>query len=249
MRVLLTGCSRGLGLELTHQLLANKFDVLGISRNKPENIKHQNFHWECVDLLELKKLGPICANFFLDSAFDVVIHNAGLGLGKLTLEEQDFTNLFKLHFEAPFIISNMAIKAALARNTKSSGKSSSLRIVNMSSMSVHIPFRGLGSYSASKAALEAMARTYVKEWGDYGIDVINVCPDYMETDMTGDVATSVKQRIVDSIPDKKPLTADRVAQIIVNDILGDKNPWGGKSIIISKRRLWKKKLIEAEWIE
>ena len=52
-------------------------------------------------------------------------------------------------------------------------------IVNISTMATRKPFEGLGGYTASKAALNALTRLMAKEWGGYGIRVNTVVMGWM----------------------------------------------------------------------
>lgn len=52
-------------------------------------------------------------------------------------------------------------------------------IVNISTMATRKPFEGLGGYTASKAALNALTRLMAKEWGGYGIRVNTVIMGWM----------------------------------------------------------------------
>ena len=243
MKVLLTGSSRGLGREILERLLRHDCEVWGISRQNPETFTHPKFHplnWDLGDSAQLKKR---LDGEFSASAFDTIIHNAGHGIGELSLRSNETNRhlLFGLHYEAPLLISNFLIERALATG-------SLLNIVQISSLAVHVPFRGLGDYSASKAAVEALGRVYVKEWGRFGIDVLNVCPDYMESDMTAAVDPSVKEQILAVSVDQKPLLISTVAAYVIREILEKKKPWRGKSVIISNRPVLKNQMLSCEWI-
>jgi NAD(P)-dependent dehydrogenase (short-subunit alcohol dehydrogenase family) len=52
-------------------------------------------------------------------------------------------------------------------------------IVNISTMATRKPFPGLGGYTASKAALNAVTRLLAKEWGPYGVRVNTVAMGWM----------------------------------------------------------------------
>lgn len=243
MKVLLTGCSRGLGFEILKQLLDQNCEVWGVSREAPRNMNHPKFHFQSMDLSKLDHLPMQLRSAFSRMTFDAVIHNAGMGLGKHALDSAaaDWKKLSALHFEAPLEINNFAIQRALSVNHP-------LRIVQVTSISVHVPFRGLGIYSSSKAALEAMGRTYAKEWFRYGVDLINIAPDYMETDMTESLPAEARELILEGIPDKAPLSSESVAAVLVSELLKPMAPWRGKTWILSKRPALKAQAPQAEWI-
>ena len=56
---------------------------------------------------------------------------------------------------------------------------------------------GQASYAASKAGLNALARTSAREVGAFGIRVNVVAPGWIDTPMTADVPADVRQRAVE----------------------------------------------------
>lgn len=91
-KILITGCSSGLGLALTNFYLEEGYIVYGISRNKP-NIKDKNLIYKSFDLSKTYDIKNSLTPF-IDSIGNIntVYLNAGMlgeikEMGKLSLDE------------------------------------------------------------------------------------------------------------------------------------------------------------------
>jgi NAD(P)-dependent dehydrogenase (short-subunit alcohol dehydrogenase family) len=101
---------------------------------------------------------------------DVLVNNAAAITVGLT-PEQDVESLdssLAVNVRAPFLL-----VAALAPNMAATGGGS---IVNVSTMAASIGLPGLAVYSASKAALESLTRTWAAEFGSAGVRVNTISP-------------------------------------------------------------------------
>jgi NAD(P)-dependent dehydrogenase (short-subunit alcohol dehydrogenase family) len=101
---------------------------------------------------------------------DVLVNNAAAITVGLT-PEQDVESLdssLAVNVRAPFLL-----VAALAPKMAARGGGS---IVNVSTMAASIGLPGLAVYSASKAALESLTRTWAAEFGSAGVRVNTISP-------------------------------------------------------------------------
>ncbi|KAF2721447.1 NAD(P)-binding protein [Polychaeton citri CBS 116435] len=109
---------------------------------------------------------------------DIIINNAGIA-GNKSIEESDielFTSMYNVNVRGPLLL----IKAAMAYlPTDRSG-----RIVNVSSVSASLGFHKQSVYGGTKAALEAMTRTWSRELAERATcNAVN--PGPVATDMYG----------------------------------------------------------------
>lgn len=100
----------------------------------------------------------------------------------------------------------------------------------------------LATYAASKAALNSLSETLRLEIGPFGVSVVTILPGVIDSNLhvndskRSDMpATSryaaIKKTIADwasgeTMP-KDGLPAERFAELVVDDVLGTKNPKGG----------------------
>lgn len=109
---------------------------------------------------------------------DVLIQNAGVANKKLIQECtcEDFAWLYNINVRGPLLL----MKAALPYLPHDR----SGRIVNLSSVSSSLGFEGDGMYGGTKAALEAMTRTWARECSERAtVNCVN--PGPVATDMYG----------------------------------------------------------------
>jgi 3-oxoacyl-[acyl-carrier protein] reductase len=224
MNILVTGCSRGVGLEICEVLLGLGNTVYGIARshteefNNLEKLYADRLFFRKVDLSDsanIRRLvfkefitNDICLSGFVNnaaSAYDDIITNINLK----RLEEMYATNVF-----SPMILTKYAIRNMLLYHTKGS-------IVHISSVSVHTGYKGLAMYASSKAALEAFSKNTAREWGELGIRSNAVVPGFMETAMSANLSVEQKDRIYRRTSLKCPTEIRSVAETVAF-LLSDK---------------------------
>ncbi len=84
MRFLVTGCTSYIARYVIDQLLANGYEVIGISRSRP-NFSHERFRWLQHDL----STGPC----LIDHSVDVIVHMAAQSLLGKSAEEYLQSNI------------------------------------------------------------------------------------------------------------------------------------------------------------
>ncbi len=88
--VLITGTSKGLGLDIAKQYVALGFLVIGVSRSQP-SITHRNYHHLIGDVTSpnISTLLIACIDALHIETIDIVINNAGTGSYGCHLSEVD----------------------------------------------------------------------------------------------------------------------------------------------------------------
>ena len=184
--VVITGGSRGLGLELARvfgkrgariAICARDREELARARNELHDRGIEAYAFSC-DLTDehavrefivsaMERLGGI----------DILINNAGrIDVGPCeTMTDEDFWQSLRLHLFAPL----WTIRAALPSLRERRG-----RVVNIASIGGLISVPHLLPYSVSKFALVALSEGLHAELARYGIHVTTVCPGLMRTGST-----------------------------------------------------------------
>ena len=88
------------------------------------------------------------------------------------------------------------------------------RIVKLSSVAVPLRLEGQAAYVASKAAVEGLSQVMARELGEYGITVNVIGPAPTATDMIRGVPKAKIERLVPSLPTKRPGTPEDVASVV-----------------------------------
>ncbi len=165
---IVTGGSAGIGLAVVRELLERGYEVvsLDLKPNPDKRVRHIG-----VDLTDREATERAVKGL----SATTVIHNAGVirpaPLPDVKLEDLDA--LVQLHLSAAVILMQATLPAMKAAGFG--------RVVLVSSRSVlGLPTRT--AYSATKAGMLGMARTWALELAQHGITVNVVAPGPVETD-------------------------------------------------------------------
>ena len=195
--VLITGCNRGIGLQLASQLNARGDTVIGVCRRASDELAGLGIRLiEGIDVADGDSIRQLKAEL-ADTKIDVLINNAGV------LIRDDFGALDYDSMMLQYQINTLGplrVTEALRDNL---GKGSKLAIV--SSRVGSIEDNGSGhyyGYRASKTAVNQIGTNLMHELKPDGIAVALLHPGLVATDMTGgqgispaDSAAGLIQRI------------------------------------------------------
>jgi 3-oxoacyl-[acyl-carrier protein] reductase len=170
----ITGASKGIGADMASRLIERGYTVVNISRN-PSEFRHDRFvNLEC-DLLDADAVKQAAAAIASDHHVTHLIHNAGLIWPNLVEEAkpEDITGLSQLHLGSALTLLQAFLPAMKARRFG--------RVMfNGSRAALGVPTRT--AYSATKAGMIGMARTWALELAPHGITVNVVAPGPVQTD-------------------------------------------------------------------
>jgi 3-oxoacyl-[acyl-carrier protein] reductase len=192
---LVTGGSAGIGKAICEMLLAQGFEVVSLAR-RASDIEHPRLHSVCVDLADRKATGEAAREVAQRFEVTTVVHNAGVIKPALLSEArlEDLDTLVDLHLGCAIQLVQAALPAMRARHFG--------RVILLSSRAA-LGLATRTNYSATKAGMLGMARTWALELGADGITVNVVAPGPIRTDMFYEVvpAGSDKERqLAASVP-------------------------------------------------
>jgi NAD(P)-dependent dehydrogenase (short-subunit alcohol dehydrogenase family) len=175
---LVTGGTAGIGLETARLLAANGAQVV-ISGRDPERGKAAleslgdsgSVRFVQADLADLESVRSLATQ---SGPVDILVNNAGACPVAPTVEQDvaSFDRVFDTNVRGTYFL-----VAALAPHMLDAGGS----IVNVTSVATAKGMPGASAYSASKAALESLTRTWAAEFGPR-IRVNSVAPGPTRTD-------------------------------------------------------------------
>jgi NAD(P)-dependent dehydrogenase (short-subunit alcohol dehydrogenase family) len=119
---------------------------------------------------------------------DLLVNNAGVAptprVDLLEAGEESFDRLMNINLRGPYFLTQAVANFWIAGLNERPEKSGKPKIVNISSVSAYAPSVNRGDYCMSKAALSMMTQLYAARLAEYGINVYEIRPGVVLTDMT-----------------------------------------------------------------
>lgn len=190
----ITGSSKGIGLEIAKKLAKKNFNIILNGRTNSKYLKKAK-----QDILLESKVDVLCLPFDISDVslhqvmvkkiidkfgrIDCLINNAGISVDKrgdiLDVTTKSFDKLIssnlKSHFFLTQNIAEYMIKSD-SRNFKS--------IINISSSNAQAASINRAEYCISKSAIEMMGKLFAVRLAKENINVYNILPGLIKTDMT-----------------------------------------------------------------
>lgn len=194
-RVLVTGASKGIGRSLLDRLDADGYAAVGLARTRPGGLlPRQEFH--TCDLTDLVATRALVAELSRKHPFYGVVNNAAMApttsIDDTSLE--DMQAAVQLNLNATLICTQAALAGMRALGAG--------RIVNLSSRAA-LGKINRGAYSATKAGVVGMSRTWALELAKDNITVNIIAPGPIDTELFR-VSTPPEdprtQKLIASIP-------------------------------------------------
>jgi gluconate 5-dehydrogenase len=179
--VLVTGATRGLGLEIARGMAAAGA-VVGINGRDAARAREiaksiPTAFAAPFDITEMKDAAAAIDDIVAEHGrLDCLVNNAAVR-DRRPLQEiaaADFRRLIEINLVAQYELSRVAARHMAARRQG--------RLVFISSMVARQAFQGDPAYAASKAGLEALMRALAIELGDKGIAANAIAPGFFLTE-------------------------------------------------------------------
>ena len=137
---------------------------------------------------------------------DILLNNAGITKDGLfiRMDMEQWERVIKINLTSAYCVTHAVIKYMMKARQGS--------IINMSSIVGRHGNAGQANYSASKAGLIGLTQTLAKEFGSRGIRVNAVCPGFIQTAMTHDLANI--DEYLKAIPMKRLGTPEDIAKVV-----------------------------------
>jgi len=195
-----TGGSRGIGLEIARVLVGSGARVAIVARD-PARVAESAAALgdQCIGLAcnvadatqvqaavtEIEhRLGPI----------DVLVNNAGLTHDNLLarLSEHDWDEVLNVNLKGPFLFTKHVTRGMMKRRSG--------RVVNITSIVGLMGNKGQANYAASKAGIIGFTKAVARELASRNVLVNAVAPGFIDTDMTRALPGAARDALTAQIP-------------------------------------------------
>ncbi|MFT5251044.1 MAG: 3-oxoacyl-[acyl-carrier protein] reductase [Flavobacteriales bacterium] len=198
MNILLTGASKGVGLEICKVLLEKGNTVYAISRSHTPELAELEvtykgrLFFKSIDLADTDLIHQTVFKEFVTNSIPLhgFVNNAAHAYDDIitNLNLSKLEEMYRINVFSPLILVKYAIRNMIFNKTKGS-------LIHISSISAHTGYKGLAMYASSKGALEAFSKNTAREWGGVGIRSNVVVPGFMQTAMSAKLSEDQKNRI------------------------------------------------------
>src|SRR6267378_549613 len=189
--VAITGGSQGIGLAIAERFAQEGADVAFCYRSNKAGAEEV--------AAGIRKLGRKAAGFQCDvgrvvdgqkfiadavaefGRIDILINNAGLERHAdfWDATEEDYDAVLNVNLKGVFFITQAFVKHRM--QAQAIGKTTSGKIINISSVHEELPFPHFTSYCASKGGVKMLTRNLSIELAPLGITINNIAPGAIET--------------------------------------------------------------------
>lgn len=149
---------------------------------------------------------------------DLLVNNAGVApdvrADVLDASEESYDRLININLKGPYFLTQLVCKQMAQQKSG--------QIVNITSISAYTAHTNRGDYGISKAGLAMMTQIYAARMAEFGVNVYEIRPGVIETDMTGPVKAKYDDLIFnkDLTPIKRWGQPDDISKAVLGIALG-----------------------------
>jgi len=211
-----TGGSRGIGKSISLTFAREGASLVLISFEDDENLQIVKKEAELLGVQVVSLIGDVASSEFCDSivkktiatfgCVDILVNCAGT-ITRAPIEEMDIDEWHRV------IDVNLHGAMYLCRKTLPSMRNQKHgKIVNITSQMAHMPHPSASpSYEVSKSGMTALTRHLALQYAKYNINVNNIAPGSIDTDLPKSMTDDQRQRLKDAVPMQRLGEAEEVA--------------------------------------
>jgi short-subunit dehydrogenase len=214
-RVVLTGASGGIGMEIASALCAAGARVLAVARHQESLLPllaryPQNVHWVAADLTLPLDRHKVLAAVEAIGGINLLINAAGVNHFAMLeqLDDSDINAMLAVNVSAPICMTRLLLPQLK--------QADSAMVVNVGSTYGSIGYPGYASYCATKFALRGFSEALRRELADTRVSVLYVAPRATRTSMNSAAAQALNDALKANVDDPKT-----VASAVLHAIAGD----------------------------
>ena len=212
---LITGASRGIGKGIALELALAGFDVMinyASNREAAEaacaevqaaniraDAKVKTCRADVSSARDRRHLLEVTRKQF--GRLDLLVNNAGVApkarVDLLAATEESFDRLIKINLKGPYFLSQAAARWMIEQKASLKFEAYAPAIINITSISAYTASPERGDYCVAKAGLAMMTKLFATRLASEGINVYEVRPGIIATDMTSGV-TEKYDKLIDA---------------------------------------------------
>jgi 3-oxoacyl-[acyl-carrier protein] reductase len=184
--IIVSGGTRGLGLEIVRHCLDRGWQVATFARSTSEAVQQlqkqsgARLYFERLDLADTGALSQFAERVDKNcQGIYALVNNAAIGQDHLLaqLPEEEIHRLLAVDLAGPICLTRAVVRQLLLNNRPG-------RILNISSICAQRGFAGLSVYAAAKGGLESFTRALARELGPRQILVNAIAPGFFASEMS-----------------------------------------------------------------
>ena len=225
---LITGGANGIGLGIALQLAGEGYAVALTGRSAEEQVRENLDKVKAFGSPVLYFSGDVASEkdrkavlHQIDSEFgrlDVLVNSAGVApkvrMDVLLTTEESFDYVMDINLKGLFFLSQLVASYMVKEVKKEIGITPV--IINISSISAYAASTARGEYCISKAGIEMVTALFADRLAEYGINVYEIRPGIIATNMTAGVKEKYDRLILEEnlLPIKRWGTPEDVANAV-----------------------------------
>ncbi|MDX9880608.1 MAG: SDR family oxidoreductase [Prolixibacteraceae bacterium] len=183
LRIVVTGASSGLGLNMSIMLAECGATVFGLSRSGQPKAAGMaklplSLTFGKLDVTKEPDVREKFAEIGGNGGIDVLVNNAGINLKKKAEEVtgREWAEVFDVNLNGLYACCKYAFP--YLKQSEHTG-----RIINITSMASHLGFSEILPYTSSKSAVLGLTRSLAVEWAQQNILVNSVSPGWFPSEL------------------------------------------------------------------
>jgi 3-oxoacyl-[acyl-carrier protein] reductase len=216
--VLVTGASRGIGKAIAIRLGKAGARVTGTATTEAgasaitAYLQEQGLQGQgrVMDISQVSSIEATITEMSQnEGAPSILINNAGITADNLfiRMKDEEWSRVIQTNLTGTYHVIQACIRSMM--------KARYGRIVNISSVVGSIGNAGQANYAAAKAGLYGLSKSLARELGSRNITVNTVAPGFIDTDMTRDLASEHRTKLLEQVPLARMGVPDDIAEAVL----------------------------------